>query len=144
MEVIVGMLLFGMVIMTLTAAISPLMLAYNRANDLAEYNQLLDAIGNRIASEMAKATDINGSENSVTIETDSGEIIYTALSGHLLRNGAPVYQPEFYRGKTISFTVNEDDAPNFFLILTVSSTASGRHTGSTISRPYAVRPLLMS
>jgi len=161
MEIIVGMLLFGMVVMTMTAAISPLMLAYNRANDLAEYNQILDAIGNRITSDMAKASsidpftsDTDSLTNNITMVIDNITVRYSLnANGQLhiqrgssvatLETATPVYQQEFYRGKSIGIAAT-GTSPNFFLEVTVTSTDSGRHTGSKITRPYAVQPLLMS
>ena len=160
MEIIVGMLLFGMVVMTVTAAISPLMLAYRRANDLAEYNQILDAIGNRITSEMAKADEINGitsGTNSVTIRNNAIPTTFSIVNGHLfIQRGSnpatPVYQPEFYRGKVLGTQAAGGGtgllvggtSPNFTLTITVSSQTSGANVGAEISRTYAVRPLLMS
>ena len=147
MEIIVGMLLFGMVVLTVTATISPLTMAYRRANDLAEYNQILDTIGNRITSDMAKARQngITHGENTLTITTNSGTITYTIDTGRLQRNGSQVYQQEFYRGKQIAFTVDGTSSPSFNLNLIVSTpNATGTHTGSTITRTYTVRPLLMS
>ena len=151
MEIIVGMLLFGMVVLTMTAAINPLMMAYRRANDLAEYNQLLDTIGNRMVSEMAKTsvTPIIGA-NALTIVVDNVTLIYTVnAGGHLqLQRGAapvaPVYQPGFYEGKTIAFNFDDSAPPNYFLNLTVTSNMAGGTSGSTITRQYAVRPLLIS
>ena len=156
MEIIVGMLLFGMVVMTVTAAISPLMMAYRRANDFAEYNQLLDTIGNRIISEMAKTSTppLLGTD-TLTITLDGVTVVYslTPDNHHLqVTRGAggaggaatPVYQPGFYEGKTISFNFDGSAQPNYFLNLTVTSELASGRSGATITRTYAVRPLLIS
>jgi len=151
MELIVGMMLFGMVALTVTAAISPLMMAYRRANDLAEYNQILDVIGNRVAGEMAKATSITTGTDTLTLVVDNVTVVYSLNSGHLqVQRGTAaatlVYQAEFYRGKTISFdfTGSVPADRTYFFNLTVTSTALSGTSGATLTRPYAVRPLLMT
>ena len=152
MEVIVGMVLFGMVALTISAAIAPLMMAYRRANDLAEYNQILDVIGNRIVGEMSKASSITHGANTVTMVVDNVTVIYSVdgAAGHLrVLRGAEiepslVYQQEFYRGKRISFNVPPPTTNNYLLTVTVTSDSMAGTSGATLERSYAVRPLLIT
>ena len=152
MEIIIGAMLFGMVVMTVSAVLAPLMMAARRANDFAEYNQILDSIGNRIVSEMAQSEITATGTNTVTMTRDDGatEIEFSVAgagaSGVLQRaldgnTAAPVFPGNFYRGKTISFEVN-GTAPDFTVDVTVH--ADGVIGRAEIVRTYAVRPLLMT
>jgi len=162
MEVVVGSLLFGMVALTLTAAISPLMMAYRRANDLAEFNQVLDAIGNRITSEVSQASSITYAAGTgrLTLSVSApNDVIFEFVDGQLIRSqlvsgvyvSIPVYHNDFYQGKDLSFvgvTIPSpipNANPNITINLEVSSRAGGfARSGATITREYAVRPLRMT
>jgi len=143
MEIVVGMMLFGMVVLTISAAIAPLMMAYSRANDLAEYNQILDSIGNRIVAEMAKSSEIEILPDGDVILTVNNIVQHYTLDNGLLQlNGDPVYQIEFYKGKVIAFTITEPPAgsSNYYLNLSVRPAGAA---AAGAERSYAVKPLLM-
>jgi prepilin-type N-terminal cleavage/methylation domain-containing protein len=144
-EIMVGSMLFGLVVMTVTAAMSPMLRAFTRANDLAEYNLILDNAGNTIVSDMAQASDVRGiATDTVTLEIDTMSIVYSVVDGSLRRspdggaNSTLVFPEGFYKGKSVSFDVS-GTAPDFFVAVTVSSEGSS----AVITRTYAVRPLLM-
>jgi len=151
MEVLVGGILFALVAATATAVLAPMMLAQSRANDFAEFNTLLDNLGNKIISDISQAEDVNfsggtGDVNGIlSLTINSEEIIYIInTDGILERNGVFVFHPDFYRGKTISFIVHTDTEPNYIVEVTVHPSGGGiGTTAAEITRSYAVRPLLM-
>ena len=146
-EIIVGSMLFVLVVVTVFTVLSPMMLAYSRANDLAEYNMLLDDIGNRIVNDIAQASEIT-QLNPLTMTIDSVQVTYSIENGSLFRQtgttpSIPVFHPDFYRGKQTSIEAS-GTAPNFTLEVTISSPSGGQGaSGAVITREYAVRPLLM-
>ena len=146
MEILVGSLMFALIAATVTAVLAPMLLAYMKANDFAEYNKLLDNVGNIIVSDIARSSDtlpVFG-ENHVEIITSKGNaVVYTAPDGSLLRNGDPVFPQGFYKGKSISFTVTET-APGYTVFVTVDSTGGPGALGGAIERPYSVRPLMLT
>jgi len=152
MEILLGSLLFGMVVMTVSAVLAPMMMTARRANDLAEYNQVLDTIGNKITSEMSQGevsnpNIINTVTNTVTITTDAGVVVYSIAGGPpgTLRrtlNGTETFtfHDDFYRGKTVNFEVAliAGSTTDFNVSITVQSTGSA----AVITRTYAVRPMM--
>lgn len=139
-EILVGSLLFGIVAMTVTAVLAPMLMAMSRANDFAEYNTLLDNAGNQIVSDMAGASEVK-SNNPLEFTVQGKDVEYTAPEGILLRNNIPVLPEEFYRGKTIAFTVN-GTSPNFMIEVTVGPSGRWGSIGAEISRDYAVRLII--
>jgi type II secretory pathway pseudopilin PulG len=148
-EIIVGSLLFTLLVATVFTVLSPMMLAYSRANSLAEYNMVLDEVGNRIISDMAQASAVTPGTDTLGLTINSVQVTYSigVADGLLYRQTGtdpiPVFHPDFYRGKQVNFTVT-GASPNFTLAVTIDSPSGGRGvSGATITREYAVRPLLM-
>ena len=145
MEILVGSLMFALIAVTVTAVLAPMMLTFMKANDLAEYNKLLDNVGNIIVSDINRASEalpVSG-ENSVAITVSAGNtVVYTAPGGSLLRNGDPVFPAGFYKGKTVSFDVRET-TPGYTVTVTVSLIGRPAAVGVTLERDYSVRPLML-
>ena len=141
-EILVGSLMFALIAITVTAVIAPMMMAYVRANNLAEYNTLLDSVGNQIVSDLARSTSapvqMGADVVEITINTDRN-IVYTVENGSLIRNGSPVFADGFYKGKSINFLVEEDKS-GYAVVVTVES---GGETGMAIERTYTIRPLML-
>ena len=57
MELIVGILMFSIIAIVVSTALSPTLFAYMRANDFAEYNSLLDNIANQIINDLNQSTE---------------------------------------------------------------------------------------
>jgi len=144
MEVIIGTLLFALVTITVATVLAPVMLTFKRANDIAEYNLLLDNIGNHITSDIAQASKVVPVIGGLTLTINSIEVTYTFPAGILLKNEKEVLSADYYDRKTISFSVDDTDSPN--IIVTVTIIPSGRtdRSGASLSRDYAVRPLMIS
>jgi len=140
-EIIVGMFLLSMVVLTVSAVITPMMKTFTTANDFAEYNTLLDSVGNRIVSDMAQSSAITNLD-PLTIVINSEAIVYTDTGGSLQRNGVPVFPEGFYRRKAIDFNVT-GTPPGFIVEVTISPSGGFGTSGATITREYAVRPLLL-
>jgi len=146
MELLVAALLFAIIAATAMMVISPIMLAYSRANSLAEYNTVLDSVGNVIVSEFAGArpnpAPVPG-PNTLTFTAGSGsEVIFTIYNGHLIRNDSPVFPAGFYGGKEISFVVTPDSGA-FVVEVTVIPSGAPGSAFAEISREFAVRPLML-
>ena len=142
-EILVGSMLLALVVITVTAAISPMLMAFTRANDIAEYNMVLDSVGNRITSDVAQASDRDFTGGVLTLTVNSEQVVYTVVDGHLRRNNIPVFPAEFYKGKQIDFSFSGEQ-PNFLVDVTVSSSGNTALSGAEITRSYAVRPLMMA
>jgi len=147
MELLVAALLFAIIAATAMMVITPIMLAYSRANSLAEYNTVLDSVGNVIVSELAGARQnplpvFDG--DSLTFTSGSGSVvIFDFEDGHLRRNESPVFPAGFYGGKTISFDVDDSNFPVFVIEVTVIPSDTPVSAYSEISRDFAVRPLML-
>jgi len=141
LEVLVVCVLFALIAVTVTAVISPMLRAYARANEIAEYNMILDNVGNTIVSNMAQASDIEYADNSVSLTIDSSDVVFEVIDGSLQRNGNMVFPSNFYKGKSISFIITPAPSePDFLVDVTVSSDS----TGVALSRSYAVKPIMMT
>jgi len=142
-EVLVGTILLGIVVMTIVAVITPMMMAYRRSNTLAEYNQVLDNVGNLLSSDLSQAEKIiNIDIDLLDIIINGVPVVYTLDDeGYLLRNDFRVYHKDFYRSVLITEfsidTLNEGITPtNYTITVTVSSE---QRAASEISREYAAQ-----
>lgn len=156
-EIIVGSLMFAMVAMTVASMFAPFMMAFARANDIAEYNTLLDAVGNRIASDLVRSSAAPGSLGAVdhvvlTIDSPD-DVTYTTdlsegnIGGSLLRNGHAVFPPGFYKGKIATFVVNADPGSGGYIITVTVETSPNSNRFATsaavVTRDFAVMPLML-
>jgi hypothetical protein len=92
MEILVGGILLGMVALTVSAVLAPFMLAFSRANDLAEYSTILDTVGNQIVSDLVRSSEEpTTAVNRVDITVDSeDDVIYTIRqAAGVLIDGVP-------------------------------------------------------
>jgi hypothetical protein len=151
-EIIVGSLMFVIVATAVASALGPMLRAYSRAADYAEYNALLDNVANRIISDMSLSTaspDQAGSE--IVIRINATEIRYTiGPNGVLLRKSSAgadewseVLPQGYYRNQVISeLSVSPwpGVADAYMLRIEISSSRQG----PTIEREYAVRPLVLN
>ena len=147
-EIVVGSLLFSMVVITVSAVLAPMMTAYMRANNIAEYNTLMDNIGNMIVSDIAQASEVTPG-NPLVLVIQGTEVYYTVENGILQRGDSltdpyDVFPSGYYRGKAIDFNV-EQTPPGYTVSVTVSSPGGGVGASSAVlTRDYAVRPLLIN
>ncbi|MCL2249382.1 MAG: hypothetical protein FWC13_08930 [Oscillospiraceae bacterium] len=153
MEILVAGLMFAILASTVIMVISPMMLAYSRANSLAEYNTILDSVGNTIISQLSGAV----SEDSIDFDNSGdGSLVFTSAleeitfsvndDGHLLRNGNLVFPGEFYGGKQISFEVfevNVNQSPAFQVEVTIFPSGGPGGATAEIYRTYTVLPLML-
>jgi type II secretory pathway component PulJ len=101
MELVVGMVMFTIISITISMLLAPILSAYTRANDFAEYNALLDNIANEIINDISQSTappvftagsgdDGFAQDNDgifLRITTPSGIIRYAVIGGVLQREG---------------------------------------------------------
>ena len=149
MEILVGGMLFGMIVLTVSAVLAPMMRSARIANDFAEFSHILDSVANTITSEMSQSViSVAGTgTNSVTMIQDSATIVLSIDNGTLQRSvntapATPVFPLNFYRGKTIEFVVT-GTAPDYTVTVTIASDGA-IGTAAIRERTYAVRPLLMT
>lgn len=154
MEILVAGLMFGILAVTVVLVISPIMMAYSRANSLAEYNTILDSIGNVITSEFSGANHVEDyGPNSLEFSTGSGDVTFYVVGdrGHLRRKDSRddsshlVFPVGFYGGMLISFDV-EYESPGFLITVRVRPSDSPHRPGiatADISRKFAVRPIML-
>ena len=156
-ELIVGLVIFGIISVAVSALLAPTLFAYMRANDFAEYNILLDNLANQIISDLSQSTEppefTEGSErpgvtwNDVTITKQAVRVRYTVSDRGILQreiNGETydVYTADFYRRKQVSFKLNTlvDSTASYTLTVRLEHT----NRNFEIERDYAVRPLILN
>jgi len=157
-ELIVGLVIFGIISVAVSALLAPTLFAFMRANDFAEYNILLDNIANQIISDLSQSTEppvfTEGGDqpdatwNDVTIAKPAARVRYTVAGtgnrGVLQReiNGETfnVFTEDFYRRKLVSFKLNTFDENSYILTVRLDH-ANGNFE---IQREYAVRPLILN
>jgi len=138
-EILVAAMMFSILTFAVVMVINPLMMAQVRANSLAEKNTILDSVGNLLTTELSGATEIlEFGVDELEFSTAQGDVIFTISSGHLLRNGALVFPEYFYRGKTLSFVVEENASGYGYFYLVIVTVYPNE-----ISRSYAVRPMIL-
>jgi len=150
MELLVAGLMFAILAATVIMVISPIMMAFSRANSLAEYNTVLDSVGNVIVSDFASVRSISSSGVDVLVfSTDSGSVEFSVVNGFLHRRfgtaapSAPVFPAGFYDGKTISFDVSGDELSGFEIAVTVIPSGRPGSATAEITRNFAIRPLML-
>ena len=153
LEIVVGLMIMSVLAVTAASLVMPVMRVYVNANELAEYNALLDNVANKMVRDLSLAAITEpqglGTADDITITTNTGILHYTISNGSggneagvLLRNNTPVFSKLHYRNKSVSFVVTAP-VPNeraYILSLTVSSDDST----TSINREYAVRPLTLN
>jgi len=164
-ELLVGSIMLALFAIAISAILTPMVFAFMRANDFAEYNGLLDSVGNQISSDLVRATglpnngatpavDITGASiatNEVVISVaGEGDIRYTiGPDGTLRRNNIDVFPEGYQRGKLVGFVVREvPGEPGCFSVeITIrprpGAARAGMHVTDFQSRIFFVRPLTM-
>ena len=147
-ELVITMVICA-VIMTTVAAIFPTVLrSYEQANSLAERNTLLNNLANQITADLSdlskQVSEENlGVKNRLSFTTGQGEIVYGVEGGVLLKNGSEVFSKDYYKNKSVEFLcVAEKGGSVTAYTLTVTITAD--KGGESISRDYAVTPLVLN
>jgi type II secretory pathway pseudopilin PulG len=150
MELIVGSMMFAIIAITVTSVLSPMLRAYVRANDIAEYNTLLDSVANRIISDLSESIypPIISGNNQVTIRKPHN-VIYTVPAsgdnaGILHRDGIPVFSGHYYKNKSVSFIVTQNTSAGVGVSYTLTVTIIRDSDGFPIPRNYTVRPLALN
>jgi len=155
-ELIVGLLLLSIIVAAAGSTIAPMLKVYSKANEIAEWNTLLDNIANQMVSElteMTEAVDIDAlpgaGANNISFIAGWRTIEYTVEADGMLRKSINSAVPhlvlpaDFYKRKSVSFSIREE-VPERAYMLTVSIAPPAGETGETISRDYAVRPLVLN
>ena len=147
MEIIVASLIFAMITAAVAALLTPMVMAFVRANEFAEVNSLLDNVGNAIISDMSLAVDdieIAEDSDDITIPVRNGTIRYTVNDGFLVVESGNlerlVFPEEFYGNKTISFELSRynPERASYTLVVTVM-----QPDFTEVTRNFTVRPLML-
>jgi len=155
-ELLVGLLLLSIIVAAAGSTIAPMLKVYSKANEIAEWNTLLDNLANQMVSDLSEMTvpieDQPGAgpwSDNITFTAGWRTITYTVdANGMLLKSinsAAPhlVLPADFYKRKSVGFSIREE-VPERAYMLTVSITPPAGETGETISRDYAIRPLVLN
>jgi len=163
-ELIVGLVIFGIISTAVATLLAPTLFAFMRANDFAEYNILLDNIANQIISDLSQSTDPpvstaagtlpNDTWNNLSITMPAARVRYTVAVDedsvyqlpvlHREINGvtSPVFTAEFYRRKLVSFKLESE--PNVENAYKLTVRLEHENGNFVIERAYAVRPLILN
>jgi len=166
-ELVVGLIIFGIISVAISMVLAPTLFAYMRASDFAEYNALLDNVANHIISDISQITEqINEDEMGVWIDNrdnngtmtlqQSTQIVRYSVdnAGVLVKLNSlgdphPVFSEDFYKNKNISIKVDPSDTNattgDTAYILTIRLTENNAMSNLfQIEREYAVRPLIIN
>jgi prepilin-type N-terminal cleavage/methylation domain-containing protein len=88
-ELIIAMLVMAVIMIAATTVFAPMLQAYQRANNLAEVNTLLDNISALVMSDVASATEIfeNGRPDApdpADIEPDNLTLLFSIRTTHFI------------------------------------------------------------
>lgn len=153
MELIIGMVISVIIAAYVSAILAPMLTVFNRSNDLAEVNALFDNISEEMINDFSRATAItvDHDNDSVTISTGYGDVVYTNLSGgtgnDILKrgttpsNGIPVFAEGYYKRKHLIVEIlpNGNITDSFTLNLSVNNSKEEL----LAERVYAVSPLFL-
>jgi len=144
-ELIVGLVVFTIILTTVSAILAPILGFYSKANELAESSTLADSIASQIIGDLSNATKLSNLDDDIITMTvnNPDDVEYTVdAGGVLLRNGFEVLTESFYKGKGVSFSCEDADGAGGY-ILTVAIWKENKDD-PMISRNYAVKPLALS
>ena len=151
MELIMAIFVMSIIMIAATAVFAPMFQAYQRANNLAEVNTLLDNLAALVMDDVANARRIEQGPEGVTITTSRGIVYFLddenngnenilfkrAMSSDGDEEGLPVLQREFYRSTHISVFDLVEEA-NGVVRLTLQLTSAD---GWVRDRTYTARPV---
>ena len=167
MELIVGILVLTIIMTAVTSIFAPMLRAYQRANNLAEANTILDNLANEIMYHITQADEIYppvrdigcddippmmtislGGGRDIIFDIDDYEnllFIEDVLSPYPRRL---LFEPEFYRGTTIDFgwAVNrgyvEEEWVDIYGLVTITLMIDSPD-GWYRYRRYTIRPFML-
>lgn len=152
MEVVVGMLTFSIIVISVTIVLPSILGAYDKANDLAEINTMLDNLTFEMLSDLSDATEATVSDTAITIKTNRKTVTYSIGAGDnaglLLKDGRAILEKSYYKGKTVKVEYYNEDSTKLegtvsksiiVKMILLSDSASVMAT-----RDYAVKPLGLS
>ncbi|MCL2203041.1 MAG: type II secretion system GspH family protein [Defluviitaleaceae bacterium] len=146
MELIVSLVVISLIMIAVTTVFSPMLRAFQRNHALAEANTMLDNIAMLIMDDVNNAVDIQGAGGAMLITSNTHTVIYTidggGTRGHILRNGHRLFDAQYYRGNTLSFSWSTDTSGGV-AIVTLTLTVYGAEEGWHRTRTYTARPLGM-
>jgi type II secretory pathway pseudopilin PulG len=143
-ELIVGMLVLSIIMLAVITVFLPVYNAFVHANNLAEVNNLLNALSSVIMSDIESARaapEQDPGTGILTIPIRSGvaPVEYDAPTGLLTRHGAEVFDTGFYKRKTVAIDLQDDGAISG--IVEVTLTIFDRDGFEMATRTYAARPM---
>lgn len=113
MELIVGMLVFFIIAISVTAALPSILGAYTKSNDLAEINTIFNSLTLEMLNDLSDASYVAVSEPTLTIKTNKKTVVYDIgtgdYSGLLLKDGKPVLDISYYKGKTVNLKYYDEN-----------------------------------
>jgi len=158
LELILSMVVLSLIMIAVTAVFVPMLRTFERANNLAEANTLLDNLSALIMEDVTSATsfsadpgtsviDVHGEINDVIFIVRTSYFIeyYVDSEGILCRRApglnGPVLQKDFYkyRGEGTVFSIDATGSVNDGVVsITLTLTAD---FGWSLTREYSARPV---
>jgi len=147
-ELIVSVMVLSVIMIAVTTVFAPILRTFERANNLAEANTLLDNLSALIMDDVAGATGITGGSGTFSIKTTHEIRYYTNTAGILYRSApgfdGPVLHKDFYkyRGTAGDETVFSVSAACTYLegLVTITLTLTATD-GWSLTRDYTARPV---
>ena len=147
-EAIAGILIFAIIAASATTILASVSRAYVKANDLAEANVLLNSLSSVILTDLRYTSGVTVSGSEIEIKTGSGTVVYDVEDGLLYRDERPVFDRQYYKGKTIAMEYYADDGESeaeenpikFIVRIKLFSESKAL----MVSRDYATRPLVLN
>jgi len=144
-ELVVSVLVLSVIMIAVTSVFAPILRTFERANNLAEANTLLDNISALVMEDVACATGVTGGSGAFTIKTTHEIRYYTNAAGILCRSApgfdGPVLHRDFYKysGDETAFTISAACVHSGGLVtITLTLTATD---GWSLTRDYTARPV---
>lgn len=153
-ELTIGLVVFSIIILAVSATLTPTLRAYYNATELAEVNNLLDSLSAELLSDAAGAKtnfagnsnlSVSGSPGAQTLTI--GPVSYSVdASGVLQRRGSdgidrPVLDAGFYKNKQLTVDYTLDEIPGSPVTLTVRMTLTRTGGSLLAARDYTVVPI---
>jgi len=138
-ELIVSMFVLSLIMVAVTTVFAPMLRTYERANNLAEANTLLDNISVLVMDDIANATSITQTGAVFAVVT-THRITYEVVDGVLTRSALssdqiPVLDPGFYRNSRIEAGLASTGGLVTLTLRLISN------DGWELERDYTIRPV---
>lgn len=158
MELIMGISVFCILAVSVSAIIGPVMTTISKVSSYSEVNGILDTLSNEFTADLSEASVVSFVGDEITIMTSDYYIIsYNVVDGILSKNGGALLSKDFYKDKIVDLKVYDAELTtdisdiNTYVAATSKTRsflavfkAIGANGEVMLQKSYAVRPLIMN